>query len=241
MRPNMNAGRGTTRTKRSLLRLVAIAALLFPLSHARLAHGENDAITAWIRRTARPFETCEPRDDHRDLAPLRQIVGNAQVVALGEGTVGTREFVQLKHRIVRYLAGEMGFTTVAIAANMPETRALDDYIQGGRGDPRALLSGLKYWPYETEEMLAFVEWMRAFNAAHLGRLQLVGFNMLKPDVPADSVHAFLRRVDSAWADSLEALDSAITLARQAVAQSVVVRGEFPAEVAAGHHVRIERR
>jgi erythromycin esterase-like protein len=213
------------------------ASLIASIARSQQTVDHAGSAVEWIRHAARPFETCEPRAKDSDLAALRQIVGSARVVALGEGTVGTREFVELKHRIVQYFAGESGFTTVAIAANMPETRALDVYIQGGRGDPRALLSGLKYWPYETEEMLAFVEWMRAFNAAHPGRLQLVGLNMSKPDVPADSVRVFLRRVDPEWADSLTALGSAISMARQAVAQSVVVRGEFPAAVAAGHHVR----
>lgn len=217
--------------------VVCVVCLLASIARAQPTVDRPGSAIEWIRREARAFATCEPRASDRDLASLRQIVGGAHVVALGEGTVGTGEFVQLKHRIVQYLAAKMGFTTVAIAANMPETRALDDYIQGGRGDPRALLSGLKYWPYETEEMLAFVEWMRAFNEAHPGRLQLVGLNMFKPDVPADSVRAFLRRVDPEWADSLEALGDAISLARQAVLQSVAVRGEFPAGAAAGHHIR----
>ena len=161
------------------------------------------------------------------------------MVALGEGTVGTREFVQLKHRIVEYLASEMGFTTVAIAANMPEARALNDYIQAGRGDPQALISALKYWPYNTEEMLASVEWMRSYNASSRGRLQLVGFDMIKPDVPADVVRQFLRRVDPGWADTLEAVSRAMTRGRQSggAGHSAYTRGEFPTADAAGHHVR----
>ncbi len=237
MRPNMDAGRGIIGTKRSLLRLVAIAALLLPLSHAGLAHGEDDAITAWIRRTARPFETCEPRDDHRDLASLRQIVGNAHIVSLGQGTSGTREFFQLKHRIVEYLASEMGFTTFAINANMPEAQKLNDFVLTGRGDPKALLAGLKFWPLNTEEMLEFVQWMRRFNASGRGRLQFVGFDLAKPDVPAEIVQSFFRRVDPAWADSVGALTRAMTRARRARATSVMAQAEFPAGDAAGHHVR----
>jgi len=165
-------------------------------------------------------------------------VGNAHVVALGEGTVGTREFVQLKHRIVEYLASEMGFTAVAIAANMPETRALNDYIQTGKGDSRALISALKYWPYNTEEMLDFVEWMRGHAASSHRRLQLVGFNMAKPDVPTDTVRAFLRRVDPEWADSLEVLSSAMSRARQSVVKNVWAHGDLATLDAAGHHVRL---
>ena len=218
-----------------------IAGLISPAAQAQAqqADDQNASVVDWIHHTAHPCETCEPRDDHRDLASLRQIVGNAHVVALGEGTVGTREFVQLKHRIVQYLASEMGFTAVAIAANMPETRALNDYIQTGKGDPRKLISWywLKYWPLDTEEMLAFVEWMRGYNALGRGHLQLVGFDMIKPDVPTDVVREFLHRVDPEWADSLEALSRAMSRARQSGGKSAVVKAEFPAADVAGHHVR----
>jgi erythromycin esterase-like protein len=225
------------RAKRSLPRLAALAALLLSLSHARLARAEDDAITNWIHRTARPFETCEPRDDHRDLASLRQIVGNARVVAIGEGTYGTREFFQLKHRIVEYLASEMGFTTFAIAANMPEARKINDYVLTGRGDPQALIRGLLFWPWSTEEMLEFVQWMRRFNASGRGRLQFVGFDMAKPAVPAEIVQEFFRRADPAWADSVGALSRAIMRGRRSRANFVVSRADFPASDAAGHHVR----
>jgi erythromycin esterase-like protein len=131
----------------------------------------------------------------------------------------------------------MGFTTFVIDANMPEARKLNDYVLAGRGDPRSLLVGLRYWPWNTEEMLDFVEWMRGFNASGRGRLQFFGFGMAKPDVPAEIVQGFVRRVDPGWADSVEALTRAMTRARQARVQSVYVQGEFPARDVAGHHVR----
>ncbi len=221
----------------SLPRMIALAALLLLLTHARPACAEDATVTDWIRRTAQPFETCEPHHDYQDLASLRRIVGNAHVVALGDGTCGTREFFQLKHRIVEYLASEMGFATFAIEANMPEARKVNDYVLTGRGDPRLLLSGLKYWPWNTEEMLEFVEWMRRFNASGRGHLQFVGFDMTKPDVPAEIVQSFFRHVDPVWADSVEALRRAMTRAGQSRATSVNVQGEFPARDVAGHHVR----
>jgi erythromycin esterase-like protein len=208
-----------------------------PATHAQPDLAGGDPVVRWIRRTAQPFDTCQPRDDHRDLVSLRRIVGDAHVVALGEGTVGTREFVQLKQRIVEYLASEMGFTTLAIQANMPEVRRLNDYVMTGRGDPRALISGLKFWPLNTEEMLEFVEWMHHFEASGRGRLQIVGFDMIKADVPVEIVRGFLQHVDPAWADSVESLAGAMLRARQARARAVVAKAEFPTKAAVGHHVR----
>jgi erythromycin esterase len=57
------------------------------------------------------------------MQPLKEIVGNARVVSLGEATHGTREFFQLKHRMLEFLATEMGFTMYSIEANMREFNA----------------------------------------------------------------------------------------------------------------------
>ena len=48
------------------------------------------------------------------------MIGDAHIVSLGEATHGTAEFFRMKHRLVEFLASEMGFTVFAIEANMPE-------------------------------------------------------------------------------------------------------------------------
>jgi erythromycin esterase-like protein len=207
-------------------------------AHVPPAPAESSAVVDWIRHAARPFEACSLRADRRDLAALRPIVGNARLVALGEATVGTHEFLQLKHRLLEYLAGEMGFTTLALEANMVEVRRIDEYVLTGRGDPRALLSGLNYWPMKTEEMLDLVNWVRRFNASGRGPLRIAGFEMSKPMAPTDSVRSFLQRVDPAWVDSLDVAAGDLTRARQSRAAFAVTRADFPPAEAAGHHVRL---
>ena len=73
----------------------------------------------WLRKNAQPCATCEPGGSDRDLASLRDIVGDARIVALGEVSSGTHEFYQMKRRIIEYLATHLGFTFLAIEANMP--------------------------------------------------------------------------------------------------------------------------
>lgn len=68
--------------------------------------------------------------------PLKQIIGNARVVALGEATHGTREFFQMKHRILEFLVREMGFTTFGIEATCAESNRVNDYVHTGVGIPQ---------------------------------------------------------------------------------------------------------
>ncbi|HXY41772.1 MAG TPA: carboxypeptidase regulatory-like domain-containing protein, partial [Vicinamibacteria bacterium] len=79
---------------------------------ARAMAAPEEAV-AWIRRQAHPLTTVEPGRSLADLEPLRAVVGEARVVGLGEATHGTREFFQLKHRLLEFLVERMGFTVLA--------------------------------------------------------------------------------------------------------------------------------
>src|SRR5262249_29030886 len=52
---------------------------------------------AWLKRNAVRLESVEAGHGFADMRPLKALVGDARIVALGEGTHGTREFFQFKH------------------------------------------------------------------------------------------------------------------------------------------------
>lgn len=132
---------------------------------------------------------------HTDLAAFGKAVGNAKIVALGEATHGTREIFQMKHRLLEYLVKEKGFTVFAIEANWPESMAADRYIKTGEGDPRKALKDMYFWTWQTEEVLAMLEWMREFNKAPGDHpiLSFTAFDMQVHDVAAAKVVAFVEQ------------------------------------------------
>jgi erythromycin esterase-like protein len=153
----------------------------------------------WIAGHAIPFATPEAGHGFEDMQPLKQAIGDARIVELGEATHGTREFFQLKHRMVEFLATQMGFTIFGIEANMPEAYKLNDYVLNGKGDPAALIKGLRSWPWDTQEVLAMVKWMREFNASGKGKIQFTGFDMQTPDLAAQIVGDFIAAHDPDYA------------------------------------------
>lgn len=158
----------------------------------------------WLRDNGISLATVEPSTDFADLQPLKRIIGDARLVALGEATHGTHEFSAMKHRLVRFLITEMGFTTFALEAGLPECDRIDDYVGGGGGDPVALLRGLELWPWRTEEMRDMIDWMRAYNAVlTAGRVHFRGFDMQNLSMAHDNVLAYLRRVDPGAAAQAE--------------------------------------
>ncbi|MBK7193017.1 MAG: erythromycin esterase family protein [Myxococcales bacterium] len=154
------------------------------------------AVSEWIDATALRVASADPAHDLSDLEGVAKLVGNARVVGLGEATHGTREFFQLKHRLVRYLVERMGFTMFAIEANQPECRAINDYVVRGVGDPRVALAGIRFWTWNTEEVLALIEWMRSWNAdpTHRRKVEFAGIDMQYTAGATASVTSFVRRV-----------------------------------------------
>ncbi len=162
-------------------------------------------VVDWMRAHAVPLATTEAGHGFADLAPLKQMIGDARIVSVGEATHGTREFFQLKHRIFEYLATELGFTIFAIEANWPESLAIDEYVQTGKGDPQKALDGIYFWTWNTEEVLDLIRWMRRYNedAAHTHKVHFYGFDMQTPTVAAQRVVAYVKQVEPALAAGAE--------------------------------------
>jgi erythromycin esterase-like protein len=182
------------------LRRFAAAALL-PLWIAAQTPAP-DAVTEWIQGAAIPLATPVAGNGFDDMQPLKKVVGDARIVSLGEATHGTREFFQLKHRMLEFLATEMGFTIFSIEASMPEAYRLNDYVLHGKGDPARLIAGMYFWTWNTEEVLDMVLWMRKFNESGKGPVQFTGFDMQYPGVANEIIREFVVRADPEYAPVL---------------------------------------
>ncbi|HKV08894.1 MAG TPA: erythromycin esterase family protein, partial [Thermoanaerobaculia bacterium] len=158
------------------------------------------AVIDWIRGQAIPLLTTRAGHGFSDLAPLRNVIGDARVVALGEATHGTREFFQMKHRLLEYLVSELGFSVFAIEANWPESEAVDEYVRTGQGDPARALAGLYFWTWNTEEVLDLIRWMRQWNSVSGHRqVRFYGFDLRAGAVAAERLAARLQQIDAGLA------------------------------------------
>lgn len=140
-----------------------------------------------------PLGTADPAEHLTDLDPLRDHLTDVRVVALGEATHGTREFFRLKHRLIRFLVEQLDYRLVALEANFAETLAIDDYVVHGRGDAKGALEGTRFWTWNTEEVLALIEWLREFNADRPldDRVRFYGIDAQFTAGPAEALADFL--------------------------------------------------
>ncbi|MEM1128818.1 MAG: erythromycin esterase family protein [Bacteroidota bacterium] len=168
------------------------------------------AIDAWVRAHAVPLGTVEPDADRRDLQPLLDPLSKARVVAVGESTHGTRDFFQFKDRLWRFLVEEAGFRALAMEAGFAEAQAIDAYVTRGEGTAEEALEGLGIGVWNTEEVLALIEWTRAYNDTvpvservrfygidpRSARLELERLGALLHDVTDPQALALLAQADS---------------------------------------------
>lgn len=164
-----------------------------------------DAVRRWIRDNAIPLRTVIAGSGFDDMQPLRKIIGSAHLVALGEATHGTREFFQLKHRMLEFLVNEMGFTVFGIEASMPEAFYINEYVLTGKGEPEKALASFYNWVWNTEEVLDMIKWMRSYNAdsLHTKKVKFYGFDMQSPSLAVKETLENIRKIDLIQARTLE--------------------------------------
>ncbi len=226
------------RTLAILLAICCLVGLACAQSTQQNPSRPDQPAVDWIAANAVRLKTPEAGNGFADMQPLKKIIGNARIVSLGEATHGTREFFQLKHRMLEFLATEMGFTIFSIEANMPEAYRLNDYVLNGVGDPARLLKGMYFWTWDTQEVLEMIQWMREFNKSGKGRVQFTGFDMQTPDVAAVIVRDFVTKNDTAYVGGLTQAIEQMKVTPQLQGPSFgVATAKFPHEAAAGKRVR----
>ncbi|AHH97333.1 hypothetical protein GCM10010174_72790 [Kutzneria viridogrisea] len=149
--------------------VIAAGAVLAPTAaQAAPVGGEQNPVRA-LQRAAHPLRSTEPGRNTADLRALGVMIGDAKVVGLGEATHGSHEFFTMKQRVFRYLVEERGFTTFALELSWSAGLRIDEYLQTGKGEARAIAKEtLANSPWDREEFLSLIEWMRDYNRRHPG-------------------------------------------------------------------------
>ena len=83
-----------------LLGLAIVFILAYPYFSV---HGEQTAPSKeWFKKHCHPFNSSKVDGDFTGFECLKDIIGDAHIVGLGEATHGTKEFFNMKHKIFQY-------------------------------------------------------------------------------------------------------------------------------------------
>ena len=120
---------------------------------------------------------AQPLDGSRaDHDPLLDLVADAPLVLLGEGSHGTHDFYHARAEITKRLIIEKGFSAVAVEADWPDAYRVIRYVrhESDDEDAKTALSGFERfptWMWRNTVVLDFVEWLRDNNSSRSGYVQ----------------------------------------------------------------------
>jgi len=175
---------------------------------------DKTSFANWVRDRAMVADTLDPLSPLDDLEPLRELIGDARVVAIGESAHYVREFYLLRHRLLCFLAERCGFTIYAPEAPFTEAHAIDAWVQGGTGTvAEVAAAGVAIELGRCREMHELLTWMRARNRSATTPLRFAGTDVPgsggSPLPALEQVAAYLQQYDP---DALPLLEQATALA-----------------------------
>lgn len=126
-------------------------------------------LDGFVRDRQAALATLDPRADLADLEPLRAIVGDARVVAIGENNHLIREFSLLRHRMLRFLAERCGFTVYCVESGFAEGWTVQRWLDGGAGEVADIArDGITFGLGNSPEVHDTLTWLRARHLPFYG-------------------------------------------------------------------------
>ncbi len=181
--------------------------------------------TTWTRRHTSSLTSLDPDADVEDLAALEQIVGDARVVAIGEGAHFVEEFSRVRQRVLRFLSERCGFTVFALEFSFAEAPAVDRWLRGRvDGNLEEVSRNAADWGAG-----GLLTWLRALNATRTDPLHFVGIDgpeaggALRPVL--DPLADYLTAADP---ESLPWIEQALRISDEFLADAGSVAAAAPA-------------
>lgn len=143
-----------------------------------------------------PIKSLEPNSPIKDLIPLKDIIGNSSIIALGENSHGSSSIYKLKLRMVKYLVENKGFSIFALESPTVEADRINDYVSFGKGTIEEVIKDLVYPSWQTQEMIDIIQWMKSYNQGAEKRIEFRGFDMQNGVSALKAVEDFAKINDS---------------------------------------------
>ncbi|MGW4714554.1 erythromycin esterase family protein [Nocardia sp. NPDC004260] len=170
-------------------------------------------IRAWLRDNAIAIDSTDPDSPGAELDGLIARLAAATVVGLGESTRFSRQTFGVRERLLRGLVERHGFRALAIQDSARSGERWDRFVTAGTGDPESVLA--RAWrPWRTEESVATLRWIRAYNLAHPDDPVRI-FGVEPPRAEPSDYDAVLDYVRHAAPDRLAAIEAHLAPIRTA--------------------------
>ena len=141
----------------------------------------------WAKVHAISLQDPDKATNYKDLQPVKQIIGKARVVAMGEPAHGLHEPQAFRNRLFKYLAEQCGFTTIVLEAGLAESELANTYVLTGVGSPEVAAKALTIGNASPEN-IELMKWMRVYNVnpRHNNKIKFLGMDVELVGYPGDT-------------------------------------------------------
>jgi erythromycin esterase len=136
----------------------------------------NLNIVDWIKSNFMHLHSLDQNDSFDDLEPLRDLIGSAKVIALGENSHFIKEFCQIRFRILRFLVEECGFNVHALEFGFTEGFEVNNWIQNYDRHEEEINILFGHFPYPPQIHETLI-WMRNYSKTKSKPLDFVGIDV----------------------------------------------------------------
>lgn len=160
---------------RRTLQILLLLSLTTPLP-AQTADTQSEAIIDWLNSSLYALD----HSSSPDLEPLREMLGNARIVGLGESLHSASEPMAFRNQVLRFLVAELGFSALVIESGLVESKVLNDYVLHGIGDlDTAVAQGISHGFDQFQQNIELIRWLRQYNAEQIdaaNKVQIFGMD-----------------------------------------------------------------
>lgn len=129
----------------------------------------------------------------RDLGPVRGLIADSEIVALGESVHTSGGFYQAKFRLIKYLVERAGFRAVAFETPWAAAFSATQYVATCQGRATEAVRGL-FGVWQATSVVEMLEWLCEFNRNHpQDPVRFYGFDIQQPADAASHLRGFFQR------------------------------------------------
>lgn len=149
-----------------------------------------------IRKGVYKIRGNDPDLKTDDLQTLKKLIGDAEVVALGESVHTSGGYYRMKHRIFKFLVEKMNFRAFAFESPWIPADYVRDYVASGERDAETVVGRALFGVWASREVVELVEYMRKWNEENPDDpVHFFGFDLQQPGDDSQKLFDYLSSLD----------------------------------------------
>jgi erythromycin esterase len=164
------------------------------------------AFINWGKTQQIPLKKTTNGISKKVLQKIAADIGDAKVVMLSEGFHNCEEMLSLHSELIQYLVEEKGYNTILTESGLPESKYINDYIQGKDSIPQMWQKSIGIMYGAWQQGRKNIDWLRQYNQTATQKVTYQGIDIggfyRDWEFPFEQIFDYLNQVDTTKAQEL---------------------------------------